>query len=486
MHLFNISSASILRTLCWGAVLLGVVAGTHTTAQPAWSVLERNTSTALTTPLSNASAASAIPPSDVLLTTRATWKYWDNGTDLGTAWRASSYTDTVWLSGPAPLGYGNPVSTTVGFGPSANNKYITTYFRNVFTVTAPSAYESYMLHLLRDDGAVVYLNGTEVMRSNMPAGNIGYTTQAVTGTGGSGESHFFPRFVTASLVLTGLNTVAVEVHQASISSSDIGFDLELIGNKLLPLQPRAAPGNTRFAIIGDFGSQARPELDVSRVIKSWNPDFVTTVGDNTYCIFFDPGLDPYDDCVGLYYHDWMQPYTGQHGAGAADENRFWPSMGNHDWDSKLISYTTFFSLPHNERYYDLVRGPVHFFMLDSDPREPDGVTATSVQGQWLQQKLAASTATWKLVYMHHPPYTSSGARSNNTWMQWPFKQWGASAVFAGHDHAYERFDIGGTPYFVNGAGGMYTYTFKITPELGSLVRYNADFGAMLVGHLAIR
>ena len=114
---------------------------------------------------------------------------------------------------------------------------------------------------------------------------------------------------------------------------------------------------------------------MSRVIKAWNPDFVTTVGDNTYCIFFDASLDPYDDCVGLYYHDWMKPYIGKHGAGAADENRFWPSMGNHDWDSKLISYTTFFSLPHNERYYDFVRGPVHFFMLDSDPREPDGVTS---------------------------------------------------------------------------------------------------------------
>jgi hypothetical protein len=119
-------------------------------------------------------------------------------------------------------------------------------------------------------------------------------------------------------------------------------------------------------------------------------------------------------------------------------------------------------------------------MLSSDPREPDGVTADSIQGRWLQQKLAASTATWKLVYMHHPPYTSSALRSNNTWMQWPFKQWGASAVFAGHDHAYERFDIDGLPYFVNGAGGMITYTFKLTPESGSQVRFNTDWGAMRV------
>jgi hypothetical protein len=463
----------LLIALICVVILLGVMAGTQAIAQPAMGKLEPK-------PFREANTTQGVLPSDVVLTTNTTWKYLDNGSNQSTAWREVGFDDATWVSGLAPLGYGNAVSTVISFGPDPNNKFITAYFRKTFMVTTPTDYESYMLHLMRDDGAVVYVNGSEVMRSNMPAGNIVHTTRSLTGTSSSGESHLFPAFITPSLILTGLNTVAVEVHQSYTGSSDLVFDLEIIGNKKLALQPLPAPGNTRFAIIGDFGSQRRSELDVSRLVKSWNAEFVTTLGDNTYCIFFDSSLDPYDDCVGLYYHEWMKPYLGKHGPGSPDENRFWPSMGNHDWDSKLISYTTFFSLPHNERYYDFVRGPVHFFMLSSDPREPDGVTADSIQGRWLQQKLAASIAKWKLVYMHHPPYTSSALRGNNTWMQWPFKQWGANAVFAGHDHAYERFDIGGLPYIVNGAGGMVTYTFKLTPEFGSHVRYNADWGAMRV------
>src|SRR4026209_259996 len=65
----------------------------------------------------------------ILVPTGATWKYLDNGTDQGTAWRATSFNDSTWPSGPAQLGYGDgDESTTLGFGPDANNNFITTYF----------------------------------------------------------------------------------------------------------------------------------------------------------------------------------------------------------------------------------------------------------------------------------------------------------------------------------------------------------------------
>ena len=103
---------------------------------------------------------------------------------------------------------------------------------------------------------------------------------------------------------------------------------------------------------------------------------------------------------------------------------------------------------------------------------------SSTQAAWLQSRLAESTATWKIVYMHHPPY-SSGYHGSIEWMRWPFEEWGASAVLAGHDHTYERLVINSFPYFVNGLGGGNIYFFKIPVE-GSEVRYADDYGAMLV------
>jgi tartrate-resistant acid phosphatase type 5 len=96
----------------------------------------------------------------------------------------------------------------------------------------------------------------------------------------------------------------------------------------------------------------------------------------------------------------------------------------------------------------------------------------------LQNALAGSSAPWKIVYMHHPPY-SSGLHGPVEWTRWPYKEWGASVVLSGHDHTYERLLVDGFPYFVNGLGGGAIYQFIFIEE-GSQVRYNEDYGAMLV------
>jgi hypothetical protein len=83
-----------------------------------------------------------------------------------------------------------------------------------------------------------------------------------------------------------------------------------------------------------------------------------------------------------------------------------------------------------------------------------------------------------VVYFHHAPY-SSGEHGNDSRMQWPFAEWGATVVMAGHDHDYERLMIDGLPYFVNGVGGNRLYDFP-SITTGSIFRYNADYGAMLV------
>jgi tartrate-resistant acid phosphatase type 5 len=243
----------------------------------------------------------------------------------------------------------------------------------------------------------------------------------------------------------------------------------------LPPTQTPLPPAIKFAVIGDYGQEDAPEADVSALVHGWQPDIIITVGDNNYP---SGAADTIDANVGKYYHDYIFPYSGVYGSGA-DRNRFFPTLGNHDWrTSNAQPYLDYFTLPGNERYYDFVEGPVHFFALDSDGSEPDGVNAGSLQAAWLQQGLADSTSPWNIVYMHHPPY-SSGLHGSIDWMQWPFAAWGADALFAGHDHLYERLQVDGIPYFTDGTGGGSLYNF-ILPLPQSQFRYNANYGAMLV------
>ncbi|TMQ32189.1 MAG: hypothetical protein E6K70_19905, partial [Planctomycetota bacterium] len=207
------------------------------------------------------------------------------------------------------------------------------------------------------------------------------------------------------------------------------------------LEDRQAPAvaSVHFAIIGDYGTGEQPEQDVANLVHSWNPDFIATTCDNNYS---NPPMTTasYDAMVGQYYHDFIYPYSGSYGAGAAT-NRFWPTMGDHDWGydpNGDQAYLSFFSgLPGNRRYYTVTQGPVQLFIVDTYQSEPDGTTSISTQAQWLQSALASSTAPWKLVFLSEPPY-SSGPFGSIGGVEWPFQAWGASAVFSGHDHGYER------------------------------------------------
>ena len=232
-----------------------------------------------------------------------------------------------------------------------------------------------------------------------------------------------------------------------------------------------------FAVISDYGWAGQPEADVATLVKGWSPAFIVTSGDNNQS---DDG-SLIDINIGQYYSDFIYPYTGSYGGGGT-ENRFFPAMGNHDWNgANGASYLDYFSLPGNERYYSFVRGRVEFFILDSDDREPDGTTWTSLQAAWLQNGLAASTAPWQIVVLHHAPYSSGLLHGSSiTMQQWPFAAWGADAVLAGHDHDYERLTVDGIPYFVNGLGGRSIRGFVDPPLPESQVRYNNNYGAMRV------
>lgn len=175
---------------------------------------------------------------NVFIGLNSVWKYLDNGTDQGVAWRTNTFNDASWASGQAQLGYGDNDEVTVVqdnpdlgvFNIAATDKYITTYFRKFFNVTNAAAFTNLSFRLLRDDAAVVYLNGGEIFRTvNLPAfPNPVLFNSLATAT--SQENVFDTVTYGGSLsLLEGTNLIAVEIHQQSQSSSDISFELQLTG-----------------------------------------------------------------------------------------------------------------------------------------------------------------------------------------------------------------------------------------------------------------
>ncbi len=161
-----------------------------------------------------------------LVAANATWRYLDNGTDAGTDWREYCFDDGAWRSGPAQLGFGEGDEATLVDGGPSTQRFVTTYFRNTFQVTDASAVESLTLRIARDDGAVVYLNGIEAFRTNMPTGKVTYTTLA---SSAHDDDSFKVTQIPTMLLKDGTNLLAIEVHQANRTSSDLSFAAELFG-----------------------------------------------------------------------------------------------------------------------------------------------------------------------------------------------------------------------------------------------------------------
>ena len=213
----------------------------------------------------------------------------------------------------------------------------------------------------------------------------------------------------------------------------------------LPIDPAFAGKNTNepsdsvtYAIIGDYGQDSPKEEEVAQMVKGWNPAFIVTVGDNNYPL---GSAGTIIDNVGKHYGDFIYnpdaPADRICNGKAAQEqkNRFFPAPGNHDNYSvpALKPYLDYFTLPGDERNYDFVWGPIHFFSLNTGKT---GNVDTSVK-DWLKNGLQQATEPFKIVFFHHPPYSPwpHGSASD---MQLPYANWGADAILAGHEHFYTR------------------------------------------------
>ncbi len=199
---------------------------------------------------SNSFVIGVAPMTTSLVATGSVWKFNDSGANLGTAWRSTSYNDTAWLSGPAMLGFGD----ANGLLPStliSSNRQITTYFRKAFVAPAGLDATNLSLRILRDDAAVLYLNGSEIWRdTNITSGTIAYNTLAPVSLGGAAESMWLTTNLPPALLLASTNLLAAEVHQNSVTSSDLSFDFEFFAQHSLHqpnLAVQATPGRLQLA-----------------------------------------------------------------------------------------------------------------------------------------------------------------------------------------------------------------------------------------------
>ncbi len=230
------------------------------------------------------------------------WKYLDDGSDQGAAWTAPQFDDSTWASGPAELGYGDgDEATLVGFGPDENNRYVTTYFRREFMVTHVTSYSNLVFGIRRDDGAVVYLNGVEVARQNMPVGPIDYLTYAA-GTSVS-ETELYPATVPATALVEGTNVLAVEIHQATAASSDISFELQLRG---VPFVIHNQPPEISLISPGD-GALLLAPASITLTASATDAD-----GSVTNVQFFADGVKLGAAAQGSSSFVWDNPPTGWH------------------------------------------------------------------------------------------------------------------------------------------------------------------------------
>lgn len=164
------------------------------------------------------------PPPGGPLDFGATWRYLATGGDPGTAWRAEGFDDSSWASGAGVLGFRNANITTTIPATSGRTTY---YFRSTFPVTNASSITGATLRMILDDGAVVYVNGVEAARRNLPTGTVGFTTKPLAPVDGAAEETPVTVTLPTSMLHNGTNTIAVEVHNKGINPGDLGFDAEL-------------------------------------------------------------------------------------------------------------------------------------------------------------------------------------------------------------------------------------------------------------------
>ncbi len=158
------------------------------------------------------------------------WAYWDVGQPETQDWQASEFDDTEWERGKAPFGYGDDRESTALYAGERSRRPTTAYFRKKWFIQDLTAYADPVIRFQRDDGLIIYINGRECHRDNMPEGEVTHGTFSMASMNNFEEIKWHEVAIPNGVLQEGENVIAVEVHQQSLTSSDLHFDLELEGN----------------------------------------------------------------------------------------------------------------------------------------------------------------------------------------------------------------------------------------------------------------
>ncbi|HEX5745613.1 MAG TPA: metallophosphoesterase [Archangium sp.] len=280
-----------------------------------------------------------------------------------------------------------------------------------------------------------------------------------------------------------LHVVKLEGLRAGTEHS---YSVEACGATTQPVRfTTATPpgsGRVRFAAVGDFGTGATSEVNVGRTILNRKPDFFLGLGDGAY----DNGTD------AEHQTKLFQPLAPLLAAVP-----IYTTPGNHEYlTDKAQPYVDNFYLPSNnpagtERYYSFDWGPAHVISLDSSCLLALGVAKgrcdQAAQRAWLISDLASTRQPWKIVFFHHPPYSSAAEHGSEVKLREMYapvlEQYGVDMVLTGHDHTYERTHpmkgntaaAGGVTYLVVGTGS-HTKAFVPTQPSWSAMRSNRSSG----------
>lgn len=197
-------------------------------------------------------------------------------------------------------------------------------------------------------------------------------------------------------------------------------------------------GSVRFAVIGDTGTGTDKQHEVADMMVRYKAafpfEFILMMGDNLY--------------KGESATDYKTKFEDVYRALLDDKVKFYATLGNHD-ESNQRFYENFNM--NGEEYYRFTKGNVAFYSLNSNYMDKKQI-------KWLEDQLSKDTSEWKIAFFHHPPYSSGGKHGSDTGLREVvepiFLKYGINAVFAGHEHFYERIKPQkGIYYFISGAGG---------------------------------
>jgi len=242
----------------------------------------------------------------------------------------------------------------------------------------------------------------------------------------------------AALICSSVVTVGIGCGEGAVPNPAVAVHAQAGATPAVPLPNRS--GSLKFAVLGDFGTGERTQLDLAQQMVALHDrfkyDLVVLVGDNLY------GSERPQD-FKLKFED---PYKPLLDAGV----KFQAALGNHD--AREQRYYKLFNMDGKLYYTFSPKADVRFFMLESTYPVPEQI-------QWVEKELQASTSEWKIPVFHHPLYSSGGRHGSDLRLREVleplFVKYNVSVVLTGHDHFYERVKPQkGITYFVVGSGGQ--------------------------------